>query len=391
MAQIVLSFPFDMNEPKSWVGQTLYSRLKVPQGGEFWVFEEGVLADDQDAVSRYDASTLTQVLEFGVNSVVYETDTFSSIEGSDNNVTTFRLYDDDVSVGAGGNLVSASIFFTDISMPKTEFMSYLQNGKQAQLIRELVESDDLILGSLGADTITGWEGNDVLWGRAGNDRIYGQMGSDTMSGGEGDDRLWGDYGNVDIQSDIDYARYDLGDARVTSEDYSVTQRDDGWWVVSQVSGTQFSDDGRDFLSGVERLVFSDVNVALDIEGTSAVAYRLYKAAFDRIPDLGGLGFWIASMDIGVTGIEVAQGFINSAEFLAMYGADSSNADFVDRLYLNILDRPGETAGRNYWINALDNGADRAAILLDFSESVENQANVEALISNGIEYIPFVFA
>ena len=48
----------------------------------------------------------------------------------------------------------------------------------------------------------------------------------------------------------------------------------------------------------ERLTFSDANIALDIDGNAGQAHRIYKAAFDRAPDLGGLGFWINTLDNG---------------------------------------------------------------------------------------------
>ena len=59
-------------------------------------------------------------------------------------------------------------------------------------------------------------------------------------------------------------------------------------------------DGEDTLVSVERLVFSDVTVALDLDGVGGQAYRIYKAAFDREPDSGGLGYWIAQMETAWT-------------------------------------------------------------------------------------------
>lgn len=138
---------------------------------------------------------------------------------------------------------------------------------------------------------------------------------------------------------------------------------------------------------VERLHFSDATVALDIgKGEIAgEAYRIYKAAFDRVPDAGGLGFWINAMDDGASLTSVAAGFINSPEFQKLYGANVSDRDYVTKLYNNVLDRNPDQGGYDFWLGALANGASREDILVNFSESKENMANVADLISNGIQY------
>jgi len=69
-----------------------------------------------------------------------------------------------------------------------------------------------------------------------------------------------------------------------------------------------------------RLIFADTAVALDLDGNAGMAYRLYQAAFNRQPDLGGLGYWINALDSGFSLQQVSQDFINSAEFSAAYGS-----------------------------------------------------------------------
>ena len=69
----------------------------------------------------------------------------------------------------------------------------------------------------------------------------------------------------------------------------------------------------------------------------------------------------------------AKSFINSAEFINLYGSDSSNSDYIKNLYINILDRQKDEEGFNYWMNQLDNGyEDRSELLMGFSESIENK-------------------
>jgi hypothetical protein len=73
----------------------------------------------------------------------------------------------------------------------------------------------------------------------------------------------------------------------------------------------------------------------------------------------------------------------------MYGADPSHIDFVNKLYMNVLHRPGEASGVKFWMEALDNPAiSHASVLAAFAESAENQAALIGVISNGFSYTPF---
>lgn len=141
----------------------------------------------------------------------------------------------------------------------------------------------------------------------------------------------------------------------------------------------------DTLRGVERIVFSDVAYAYDAGGTGGQAYRMYQAALDRSPDTDGLGYWINALDHGYSLQGVAKNFIASAEFQAKYGAAPSDADFVTSLYHNVLHREPEQAGYDYWIKALAVGAPREQILMNFSESAENQAALLPLIGKGFAF------
>lgn len=135
-----------------------------------------------------------------------------------------------------------------------------------------------------------------------------------------------------------------------------------------------------------RLRFGDMSVALDMDGTAGKAYRMYRAAFARTPDVLGLSYWIAAMDGGVSADTVAADFVKSDEFKTVYGATPSNAEIVGRLYQNVLGRQGEPAGVAYWVGALDAKTTTIAqVLYGFSESVENKDAVMGTIELGIEY------
>jgi hypothetical protein len=180
----------------------------------------------------------------------------------------------------------------------------------------------------------------------------------------------------------------LGDGLVTSQ-YSgprsnfKIESDGEAFTVTDTVGRQ----GTDRLEGVGRLEFSDVHVALDTDGAAGMAYRLYEASFDRIPDAMGVGFWIGRLDSGMSSNEVAARFIDSAEFRALYGTDVADGDFVETLYRNILDRTPEAQGYDWWVNELASGArSRAEVLAGFADSKENRDHVADMIATGIEYV-----
>ncbi|WP_228895003.1 DUF4214 domain-containing protein [Pseudoduganella aquatica] len=163
------------------------------------------------------------------------------------------------------------------------------------------------------------------------------------------------------------------------------------FTLRKSGGGYLVTDGRGIsnaLVNVERVAFSDQTIALDADGNAGQAYRLYQAAFDRQPDLPGLGYWISHLDAGLALRDVAASFLGSQEFTRLYGTAQPNQQFVTELYHNVLHRNPEQAGLDFWVRALDNGAMRTQLLVDFSESAENMAQVIGSIEHGIAYIPY---
>jgi Ca2+-binding RTX toxin-like protein len=60
---------------------------------------------------------------------------------------------------------------------------------------ELVDENDLIVGTDGADIRFGGAGNDLMVGLAGDDTLYGGEDHDTLVGGDGNDMLLGENGH----------------------------------------------------------------------------------------------------------------------------------------------------------------------------------------------------
>lgn len=217
------------------------------------------------------------------------------------------------------------------------------------------QRNDLIVGSTYADYVDG---------RAGDDEIISSLGNDHLNGGSG----------------IDVAIY-MG----RRQDYAV-ERSDGSWNISSLFGVE----GNDIVVAVERLEFADTKWALDIDGIAGQAYRLYKAAFNRVPDPEGVGYWMHFMGLGVSLIEVANAFTASKEYMSLY-ANSSHDVLVRTYYRNILGREPDKAGADFWVDVLKKGsATVPEVLVAISESLENVTVVGSQIKNGFAYNDFAW-
>lgn len=134
--------------------------------------------------------------------------------------------------------------------------------------------------------------------------------------------------------------------------------------------------------------FVDKWTSFDIDGAAGQVYRLYQAAFNRTPDLPGLGFWIAANQNGRDVLGIASDFVVSAEFKTLYGDSPANLTLINAFYNNVLHRDGEKAGVDWWIAQMSNGAPANGVLFGFSDSPENKTNLQAAMQSGFDYVPF---
>ena len=283
----------------------------------------------------------------------YNTD--GSLDLTFGNGTGIAIFD----INYGDDSASDILLLPDgrILISGTAFNSATQSNAYAWLQLNpdgSVGKDNNFIGTSGNDFLSGTSRNDTLNGGAGNDTLVGGMGDDTLDGGAG----------------LDTAVF--SGSRVG---YSLTKTASGMTAASATDGT-------DALINIERLQFTDKTLAFDLDGNAGQTYRLYQAAFDRVPDKAGLGDWIEGMDRGMGLSQVAKGFINSAEFKALYGNNPTNSEFVTLLYDNVLHRVPDTDGFNYWNNSLSSGMTREQALIGFSESTENKVALMAFDMNG---------
>jgi Ca2+-binding RTX toxin-like protein len=101
----------------------------------------------------------------------------------------------------GGRALSSAEIFAPIScrgkeatIIGTEGADQITGSHLADVIIGL-GGDDRVSGLRGNDVICGGTGNDTLEGRVGNDQLYGQEGDDKLYGWRGKDKLYGQQGN----------------------------------------------------------------------------------------------------------------------------------------------------------------------------------------------------
>ncbi|MGI9609385.1 MAG: alpha/beta fold hydrolase, partial [Acidimicrobiia bacterium] len=94
----------------------------------------------------------------------------------------------------------------------------------------------------------------------------------------------------------------------------------------------------------------------------ATVLRLYKAFFDRNPDVVGAKYWIRIYREGNDVASIATAFEQSQEFRNRYGTPT-NEQFLENLYQNVLGRPSDAAGFAYWLGLLNSGQlDRGGVV-----------------------------
>jgi len=112
---------------------------------------------------------------------------------------------------------------------------------------------------------------------------------------------------------------------------------------------------------------------------------LYDSFADRLPDREGLLNWVTALENGVTLKDVAMGFANSSEF-SQKTEGLSNADLVEFMYMNTLDRGADAGGKQAWVAALEGGMTKGELLLGFSSSEEHFSLMQDHIYSGVDFL-----
>lgn len=306
------------------------------------------------------------------------------IGNSANNQMTGGAGNDDLDGGAGVDTAvfsaNRSAYTIDTSGPKVvvtgpDGTDVLVNIEFLQFADQIValstNTGANLIGGAGADTLTGTELNDSLEGGGGNDVLIGLGGNDYLIGGDGDDILIGGKGNDNL----------VGGAGIDTAVFGGLSR--GYASISSTSVKGGRDGGTDSLSSIEKIKFLDGVRSYVTTDVHAVVYRLYDAAFDREPDAAGLAAYAQQLASGATVTDILRTLSSSAEFQTRFGG-TDNETYVRLMYRYSLDREPDAAGLAQHVASLNNGLSRLDLLAAFSESPEHkQLMADRIESQGI--------
>jgi len=108
-------------------------------------------------------------------------------------------------------------------------------------------------------------------------------------------------------------------------------------------------------------------------GVEGSIERLFLATEGRPGDGAALDQWVARYRDGEPLLQIGQAFAESPRFVRTYGS-RPDADFVDRIYDDVIGRDPTPPDRAYWTSRLASGeSSRAAVLVALSESPEHVA------------------
>lgn len=277
---------------------------------------------------------------------------------ADRGFNTVMSYDQASRTGQLGPLdVAAAQYLYGLPSAKgTQFTSWSYDGGTERFIAHGSAAGEMLRGTGTDDLIYTEGGRDFVYTAQGNDVIVATGQSLDVNGGTGTDTV-------------------LTGLTLTKLSQIGGSGDFRYINVNGFEQTYL---------GVERLVFNNDTIALDVQGNAGNVYRLYQAAFARTPDTAGLSHNVHLVDQGINLHDMAAAFTVSGEFQTRYGTSASDQDFVKALYNNVLDRDPDPIGNASWLQLLgSNQYDRASVLIGFSESPENHTKVDPTISAGI--------
>jgi len=266
--------------------------------------------------------------QFSVDSISTGTDLseFSELQGTVSKLT-------DISEDDDGELFGR--FEIDFLEPMT--MNKLVFGSTWST---LLDGDDLLTGGDGFDYLFAYDGDDVI--------VTG-IGGDIVNGGSGVDRVI-----------------------YPSEKFSVQQTDTGYLV------------GDDTLENIERIEFSDVNVALDLDGSAGLTAKTLAAVIGE-EGLSNREY----VGIGLELFDAGQSLASVCELALTAVGATTNEAVVNLLYTNLYGEAPTADVAQPFIDALNNGEYNKGVLASAAAELTDDLGVIDLVGlaeTGIEYV-----
>lgn len=266
--------------------------------------------------------------------------------------------------------------FKRVMQPLTEKGIWLLDNTQPVYVKEPPQPI-LLVGTSQNDSLVGTDYQDKIEALSGNDTIFGGLRNDTIDGGVG----------------LDVVKYSGQYGSYLMNNYSLQKLANGSWTVSY-SGPVIAiypppdTEGVDTLSNVERLQFTDMNIALDIEGNAGQVAKILGAVFggEQVGNKAYAGIGLNLLDQGVVSFDRLMQLAIEAKL----GVGASNVQVVDLLYRNLTKAAADSNAVGYWTHQIEQGAySQASLALMAAELDVNKQNINlvGLAQVGLAYLP----
>lgn len=298
-------------------------------------------------------------------------------------VAGYRTYFDtggidtiDLSEYAGGAYLNMGVNITSaahlvgVSVSTFDVQNTISLGKDPANLRWFYGEYEKASGSAAADRIIGNSLDNRIDGEDGDDILTGGGGNDSLNGSGGDDNLNG-------QEGIDVAIY------AGSHDAFTLTRN----IISGVSvHDNASIEGTDTLKEIERISFSDVNLALDVDGNAGIAAKTLGAVFGTAS--------IANKEYVGIGLELLDGGLSYGSLMELalsikLGANANYNNIVNLLYINVVGNAPSLGDLNYYVELLQQGIyTQSSLGMLAADSAINAGNIDliGLAATGLEFV-----
>lgn len=222
----------------------------------------------------------------------------------------------------------------------------------------------VVQGTSQADTLVAAAGTNRYAALDGNDRITTGPSADVVDGGGGTDTLV------------------LAAPRSAA---TLQLRGDGGWTVSSPAS------GADQVLNVERVQFTDVSAALDLQGSAGQAARVVGAIFGtaQLKDAALIGRYLAVADSGVDGEQFVHQVLADPLFASLAGS-RSNEDVVRHVYTNIVGKAPSAGEVAHYSGLITSGQYTQDSLLWWAAGLDETAqriDLNGLTNHGLDFLP----